>query len=141
MQITVTRPIASQIDVNNVITRVVQSGVGLQGPAGSGQNSTSFEFDNSTPITLQTVLADQVVFSVELFIIEAFNGTGAAISVGDTGDHERLLAEDVNLPGEVGSYLSTPGHEYATDTPIKLWITPGSGATQGRAVIVLNIET
>ena len=34
MKVTVRRPIASQVDVNNVITKVVQSSVGLQGAQG-----------------------------------------------------------------------------------------------------------
>lgn len=109
----------------------------------SGDTTTyaiNFAYGDATPKSLFTATADAMVLSVTVVIEEAFNGTGPALTVGDSGDTDRLMQADQNDPASVGTYQSNPGYSYSTATGLTLSITPGDGATAGAGVVVIEIE-
>jgi hypothetical protein len=77
---------------------------------------------------------------VQIHIRVPFDGIGAALTVGDAGDTDRLMAAADNDPTAVGSYTTTPAYAYGSDTGLTLGITPGAGASQGAGVLVLYIQ-
>lgn len=113
---------------------------GPPGPPGAADIEVAFSFGDATPAPLTTVPAGKLVYGVELYIKTPFDGAGAALSVGDAGQADRLLSAAENDISTAGGYFSTPAYAYAAPTVISLNITPGAGATQGAGVIVLRIQ-
>lgn len=128
-----------RIGVQRQLTRVVS--VGTQGPRGApgeGWVEVPFRFGDATPKPLVTVAAGVLVKAVRLFVTEAFDGAGAALSVGDAGDPERLMASAEVLPGFVGEYETAPAVSYVVPTQVLLYITPGAVASAGGGVVVIE---
>lgn len=128
-------------------TRVVFGGeqgpagpVGPPGPAGAASIEFNFAFGDATPATVVTALAGKLVYSVQVHIRVPFDGAGAALTVGDAGQADRLMKASENDVLTVGANTTAPAHAYAVDTPLSLSITPGAGATQGAGVLVLGIQ-
>lgn len=114
--------------------------MGLPGPAGGAAIEVAFSYGDATPVSAATVLAGKLVYGVQIHIRVPFNGTGAALTVGDAGDTERLMAAADNDPSAIGGYTTTPAYAYGSDTGLTLSITPGVGASQGAGVLVLYIQ-
>lgn len=123
-----------------VISVVVAAEQGPAGVDGSGALTYSFEFSNATPKSLNIATAGKSVLRVEICITEAFDGTGAALSIGDSGNYSRLMATSENDPLQVVTFGNTPGISYLADTQLYLSITPGSGATAGEGVVSIVME-
>lgn len=113
---------------------------GAAGPPGAGVQA-SFAYGDATPTPIYTVPANKVVYSVEVVIIVPFDGIGAVITVGDAAVPDRLMAADENSLATVGSNTTAPAYNYSVDTPILLSITPGAGASQGRGIIILKVQS
>lgn len=113
---------------------------GLTGPGGSGAIEINFAFGDATPAVLTTVLANKIVYGVALHIRVPFDGVGAALTVGDAGDTDRLMSSDENVPALIGSNTTNPAYAYSTDTELLLSITAGAGATQGSGLATLYIQ-
>lgn len=113
---------------------------GPPGPAGAASIEFNFAFGDATPATVVTALAGKMIYGVQLHIKTPFNGTGAALVVGDAAVSNRLMAAAENDVLTVGSNTTAPSYAYAVNTPILLGITPGAGATQGAGVLVLSIQ-
>ena len=113
---------------------------GQIGPTGAGVVEIAFAFGDATPKTLLTTGVGKTVYGVGLHIYTAFNGSGAALQVGDSGDPARLMAASQNSPGEVGSYTTSPNHVYGSATVLLLTITPGGGASQGAGIVTLQVQ-
>lgn len=113
---------------------------GPAGPPGAAAVEVAFAYGDATPVALTTALSGKLVYGVQIHIRVPFNGTGAALTVGDAGDTERLMAAADNDPASVGSYTTTPAYAYGSDTGLTLSITPGAGASQGAGVLVLYIQ-
>lgn len=119
------------------------SGSGSQGPAGlNGVGALEFPFayGDSSPALITTITANKTILSVTLIITTAFNGAGASLAVGDTGNYSRHMTTSENDAGTVGGYSTTPAYEYGSNTAIYLSITPGAGASQGAGILVISIE-
>jgi hypothetical protein len=115
--------------------------VGTQGPAGPcSRIEKRFDWGDATPKTLFTALAGKLVERVVIYIEEAFDGVGAALTVGPAGDPDELLAAGQVDPATPGSYEARPSFAYDADTLIRLTITPGAGASQGRGLLVAELE-
>ena len=99
-----------------------------------------FSYGDATPEAIGTLPADRAVLSVVVSIETAFDGTGAALSVGVTGSLSALMATSQNAPETVASYETFPGVSYGTDKTIYLSITPGSGASTGQGQAVIEYE-
>lgn len=94
-----------------------------------------FAFGDATPSAIGE--HEGVFIATSIVITEAFNGTGAALSIGSMGDHELLMPAAANVPGEVGRYEFNPSLRLSP-TALFLFITPGFGATQGRGVVYME---
>ena len=124
-------------DENNI--KVVS--VGIQGPPGVGEIAPiNFAYGDATPALLTTINAGKRVYTVELILVTAFDGTGAALSVGPLAAPTELMITTENNPGVVASYETNPDLRYASQTAIYLHITPGSGASAGAGQVRLQIE-
>lgn len=99
----------------------------------------AFAWGDASPKPLLTVPAGSRVLSVRLIVDTAFDGAGAALTVGD-GDPDRLLAAGENDPGTPGSYAAHPAVLYGADTALTLTITPGAGASQGAGAVIITTD-
>lgn len=117
--------------------------VGIQGPPGaSGEVSApiSFGWGDATPAFLTTISAGKRVYVTELVIATAFNGAGAALTIGPLAAPSELMTASENNPADVASYEANPDKLYASTTAIYLHITPGAGASAGSGQVRLQIE-
>lgn len=100
-----------------------------------------FAWNDVSPVAVDPeVEAGALVCEVSIHISEAFDGAGAALTVGDDLDADRLMEASRNLPGAVGSYTRHPSYRYAVSTVLKLSVTPGAGATAGRGLLTVTLE-
>jgi len=140
-------PRVQHIVVDRSVGGVVAAGqqgpagaTGPAGPPGAAAVEIAFAYGDATPVALTTATAGKLVYGVDIHIRTAFDGSGAALTVGDAGDTARLMAANENDPTAVGSYTTTPAYAYGSDTGLTLSITPGAGASQGAGVLVLYIQ-
>ena len=96
-----------------------------------------FQWNVTSVFTLLTVPADVVVKNVTTYIEQAFDGTGAVLTIGDASDHASL--QNNIDPYEAVGYSSTPVAKYVTATEIFLFINPGT-ATQGYGLISIELQ-
>ena len=140
-------PRVQHIVVDRSVGGVVAAGqqgpagaTGPAGPPGAAAVEIAFAYGDATPVALTTATAGKLVYGVDIHIRTPFDGSGAALTVGDAGDTARLMAANENDPTAVGSYTTTPAYAYGSDTGLTLSITPGAGASQGAGVLVLYIQ-
>jgi hypothetical protein len=114
------------------------------GGGGTGTDATNyylpFSYGDASPEPIEIVASGKKILSVRLFIETVFDGSGAALSVGPSSDIDQLMDESENNPAALGEYSVYPGVEYGSATLIELHITPGSGASQGAGLVVLEVE-
>lgn len=108
------------------------------GEGGGGGSGVQVFFDATTtfPLTIATVPAGSVVSSVNLMILESFDGTTPTASVGDSVNNQRLLATTDSLISSTGSYSALPGHLYVDDTVVSLYLSSGSSTNGSGAVLI-----
>jgi hypothetical protein len=97
-----------------------------------------FSWGDATPRVIVAVPANTTILTAQIIIVTPFNGVGAALSLGDSGNPERLIGIGQNDPTSWGEYETNPGYEYTSSTQIILTITPGTGNSQGSGII--NLE-
>ncbi|MGH8562715.1 MAG: hypothetical protein ACREXW_00990 [Gammaproteobacteria bacterium] len=131
---------SQEIEIVEVAAQGPAGPPGPAGPSGAGVIEIPFAFGDATPKTLLTVPAEKTVYGTGIHIFTAFDGTGPALQIGDADDPGRLMPAGSNAPGEVGSYLASPNHRYATATVLFLTITPGGGASQGAGIVILQVQ-
>ena len=119
--------------------------IGLRGPAGPqglpGSGSTvqlNFAYGDATPVTLLTLSPGQTLFLTECIITEAFDGVGSTLSVGTDADHDQFLSALAIDSATSASYQSHQVLQAGLSTLIKLFITPGSGASRGAGFVLLH---
>ena len=95
----------------------------------------AFAYGDASPRTIYTTSGTQRVWQVLLAIDTPFNGTGPALTIGDSGDADRLMAATQNDPKTADVYSTQPAYEYSDGTAITLSITPGAGASAGSGKI------
>jgi hypothetical protein len=135
--------VASSSQVRIVtVGKVGPSGpVGPQGAAGTPRVEVPFSFGDATPLALFTSSAGKLIERVTVFIETAFDGAGAALTIGDGDDPDALMSATENNPTEQAAYQTTPNFSYQTNTQILLFITPGSGASQGSGLVAVETQT
>lgn len=141
---TVIREERATVQVGAESIAVVSVGTqGPQGPPGNGTGRTEVRFDwgDATPKNLLTVTAGKLIEKVAVYVVEAFDGTSPALTVGDAGDTDRLMTAGQVDPAAAGTYEVRPNHQYGTDTVITLSITPGSGASAGSGLVAIEYES
>ena len=114
--------------------------IGLPGPAGAASVEINFSFGDATPAAAATALANKLVYGVQIHIRTPFNGVGAALTVGDSAQPDRLMKANENDVLTIGANTTAPAHAYAINTSVLLSINPGAGATQGAGVLILGIQ-
>lgn len=132
------------VQINRGVRTVQVTTAGPRGPQGipgvSGDGSypaVEFAYGDASGVIISLVSNCEIML-VSLQIEEAFNGAGASIVVGTSGEPDLLMPADYNDPGAIGTYDVTPREELPVNTQIYLTITPGTGATQGRGQLVLQ---
>lgn len=114
-------------------------------PSGTGGGGTPelikvpFAFNSTSPLTVYTAPANTTVFTCQVVIQTAFNGTGTTLKVGDATVTDRLMLTTLNNPNSVGEYESNPSYTYSAQTPIILTIGAGTGVTQGSGYVLLEV--
>ena len=135
----VSEEVVELIEIDGGQVEVV--GVGIQGPPGPGILAPiNFAWGDATPALLLTAVAGKRIYVVEIILFTAFNGAGAALSVGPLAAPAELMSASENNPAAVASYETNPDKLYASQTAIYLHITPGSGASAGAGQVRLEIE-
>lgn len=98
----------------------------------------AFSWGTVSSVLLDQVTSGQLVRSIEIIVFEAFNGVGAAVTIGTDDDHDLLAAvTDMDLK-TVGTYIINPGYKFLVDTDVKMFHTPGAGASSGNGIVIIN---
>lgn len=95
----------------------------------------AFSWGDATPALIYTYTG--TIFGASIVLQVPFDGVGAALSLGDSGNNGRLIA--AIDPTIAATYSTSPAHTYASSTQIRLYITPGTGASQGSGFVLLEI--
>jgi hypothetical protein len=111
---------------------------GPVGPPGGAVPTLAFAYGDAAPVLIETILAGQRLTEVRLSVETAFNGAGAKLSVGTSLDHNAFADEAVVDPTTVAVYEFSPQTVFLVDTPVYLYITPGSGASAGKGSVILQ---
>jgi hypothetical protein len=98
---------------------------GPVGQPGSAIPPVDFSYGDASPAIVYTLTEDMFLDSVQVVVTTAFNGTGAALSVGKSGQLEAYLAAAQNDPTTTATYETSPDVIIASGTVILLSITRG----------------
>lgn len=115
-------------------------GVGGGGGEATHQLFLPFAFGDATPSIIGSVGANKQIVSVQVFITTAFNGTGAALSVGTLALPTDLMLTTENNPAVVGEYSIYTQKTYGANTQLFLHITPGAGASAGTGFVIVEYQ-
>lgn len=110
---------SSNVDAKTITATVTQAG-------GTG-NTTVGTVSNNSRVTL-----------VSVEVTQAFDDANATLTVGDSGDNDRLVAnDDIDLTS-VGTYAVQPAYQYTTgaDSDIIAYLNIGSSTTGSAKVLV-----
>lgn len=109
--------------------------------ANPGQSliSIPFSYGDASPKPISTIAAGKTIFTATIVIQTPFNGTGAALTLGDGGMGDRLMGVNQNDPTYAAEYETNPGYTYSAETQILLTIAPGAGCTQGNGYVLLEV--
>lgn len=138
------------ITILPVETSAIEVGArGPQGPRGlpgnpagfvNGSAHVEFEWNSISTLPISTITGDKVIIKVAIIITEAFNGTSPTLRLGDSGNLSRLIGSNDNDPRSVSEYSVSPQVSYVTDTPIVLTINPGAAASQGKGLVIVEVQ-
>ncbi len=105
----------------------------------SGRAVIDFSYGDATPSVLYVPDEDVVLTGVRLAVGTAFNGAGAALSVGSSALPDLYLPASEVDPAIAAGYESIPDAFVSAGESIYLHITPGSGASAGAGRAILNL--
>jgi hypothetical protein len=76
---------------------------------------------------------------VTVKVTAAFDTTDATLTIGDAGDQDRLMEDDMIDLQSTGTYTSQPGHQYSTgsDQTVTAYFDPGT-STQGTVEVAVT---
>lgn len=123
------------------LLELVQAGINRQASLAAvrATRAVAFAYGDASPRSLVSVAAGTRVIAVTVFIDTGFDGTGAALEIGEAGDADGLMAADQINPSIPGTYGAMPGVVFTGATDIRLSITPGDGASQGSGSVVFTL--
>ena len=98
----------------------------------------SFAYGDATPAMVGTLPAGAVISAVTLIILTAFNGVSPALAVGDDGNDSRFMTAEQNDAGEAVAYTTSPGEKLSAAVTVRLSIQPGTGATAGSGLLIVD---
>lgn len=121
------------------VTLIETTGQGPQGSSGTTIQSINFSYGDATPKSILTVASGKRIAKVQLEISTAFNGSGAALSLGFVNEAEALFPSALLDPTLLYIFEENPSMLLASQKEILLFITPGTGTSQGSGTIFLSI--
>lgn len=95
--------------------------------------SSEIAYGDTSPVDLFNVPANTLVVGAICEITEAWDGTGAALEFGDGDASTRLMAATDITEATLGFYSKFQAHKYTAGDTLIATITPGSGASAGKA--------
>jgi hypothetical protein len=116
----------------------VDPGTGVVVVPSTGGYTLQIAFNATSPVAVFTVPSTQAIDNIEVHVLEAWDGAGASISLGVSGDTDRFI-------GPADCDLTVEGRTYEVDRddvgPVTIiaTIVPGSGATAG--IVRVQITT
>lgn len=137
----VTEPLIQIIERPNQGSLIIQSApvqINNNGLS-SKQAAINFSYGDVITQTIYALTAGQRITRVEIGFDVAFN-VASTLSVGDSGNTQRLMTTGQNNPLSTDVYSSHPFHKYASNTNILLTLNTGMGATQGSGVVIVYYE-
>jgi hypothetical protein len=90
------------------------------------------------PTVIYGAGANKTIYSIQIIISVAFNGTNPDITIGDAGDNDRLFIGAKVDPATVGTYEVYPNYAYGAPADVLYYITPGAGASAGSGRILIQ---
>lgn len=138
---TVVQPGTSPLQVQDKHTTVkTGAGMGVQGPpglAGGTIPAIDFSYGDVSSRSVYTSPGGTLV-NARLVFDTPFDGLGAAVSVGTATVADAHLPAALNDPSTTSEFETTPDAVMAPGEKVYLYITPGSGATQGAGRLFLE---
>jgi hypothetical protein len=104
----------------------------------STRKVVSFSYGDASPAPLFTVPADCTDILARLVIDTPFDGAGASLKLGTSGNPEAFLAAADNDPTAAAGYEAAPDLSVSSGEQVLLTITPGTGATQGAGRVIFD---
>lgn len=125
---------------------VVKGFVGPRGPKGdpgdsstaAGRTVVNFAYGDASPVPVFTPAFDCTGIMVRLVIDTPFDGVGASLKVGTSGNPEAFLAADDNDPSAAAGYEAAPDLSVSSGEQVILTINPGTGASKGAGRIIFD---
>lgn len=136
--IKVTEPILQIIERNNQPTLIVQTAP-VQINNLAKQKSLPFSYGDVITQTIYQAQAGQRITRVEIGFDVAFN-VPSTLSIGDSGNIQRLMSAGQNNPLSTDIYATTPFYKYVANTNILLTLVAGIGCTQGSGIVIVYYE-
>ena len=96
--------------------------------SGGASNTNIGTMSDGSRVTLVTVK-----------VTSAFDTADATLTVGDSGDQDRLMEDDMIDLQSTGTYTAQPGHQYSTggDQVVTAYFNPGT-STQGTVEVAVT---
>lgn len=116
--------------------------IDLTGSGGGGnvdEFQVAFHFTDSSVFALTTSPANKAVMDVQVSLFVPFDDLAATLSVGDSGDANRLVPTTSVDPSVAATFELHPLHTYGVPTPLYLFITPGT-SSQGNGVVTIKFQ-
>lgn len=106
---------------------------------GAGRIKVEFAFGDATPKAITTLPANTTVLTSQIIITEVFNGVGSSLQLGDNSVTNRFL--DIPSAGlqDLFEFETNSTHTYTSETDVILTIAPGTGASTGKGLIIIEI--
>lgn len=124
----------------NQPTLIVQtSPVQINNSVSAKQKSLPFSYGDVTTQTIYAAIAGERITKVEIGFDVAFN-VASTLSIGDSGNTQRLMTIGQNNPLSTDIYATTPFYKYVANTNILLTLVAGVGCTQGSGTVILYYE-
>ncbi|MBA3684651.1 MAG: hypothetical protein H0W72_05355 [Planctomycetes bacterium] len=125
----VTEATSGDVVISETVTEVVVS----ETTASGNTLVAEVAFGDATPASIFSVPDGYRLSEIEIDVLEAFNGTGAAVLLGTVADpalHFTATDSDLAALGNFSKQFTDAG-----PIAIRHTITPGAGATTGRLLI------
>lgn len=90
------------------------------------------------PLLLKSVAAGETVDEVLLTVDSAWDA--GTLSVGDAGDHEKLLPVSYNNLAETGQYQLSPQYKYTAATDVYIYLTGAPTTGSARVTLYSYLE-
>lgn len=99
----------------------------------------SFAYNEASPKTIITLPATTRIVSAQIIITQSFDDAAATLTLGDSGDPDRLMEASENDPASSGEYEASRFYELPAPTTIELTINPAT-STQGSGQVVIEYK-